>query len=136
MSQPSIDLGALGADALEVQVNELQEQSPADELVRSIEEIEATGESEDGRVRVVMRADGTMADISIEPRLLREGSEAVAEAVKQAVNSAAGEARAQMTRRLEDETRPGGQFGEALQSLQGIIDQVLTSVARVESRLR
>jgi len=60
----------------------------------------------------------------------------VAEAVKQAVNSAAGEARAQMTRRLEDETRPGGQFGEALQSLQGIIDQVLTSVARVESRLR
>ncbi|MGW5364314.1 YbaB/EbfC family nucleoid-associated protein [Actinopolymorpha pittospori] len=135
--QPSIDLGGLGSDQLAEHLEAMGDPSPAEDLIHSVQEIRADGESEDGRVRVVARADGTLAELTIDPRLLRAGSEAVAAAVLEAVNVAATRTRAEITDLLGgSDTRSVARIGENLQrDLAGIIDQVLTDVARVERRL-
>ncbi|GAA2757560.1 YbaB/EbfC family DNA-binding protein [Actinopolymorpha rutila] len=47
-----------------------------------------TGESADGRVHAVVEMPGRVASLEMDPRLMREGSEAVCSAMAEAVNSA------------------------------------------------
>ncbi|GAB3992558.1 hypothetical protein GCM10029992_01990 [Glycomyces albus] len=50
-----------------------------------------TAESADGRIRVTIGTDGRVTDFVIDPRLLREGSEVLADELKRAVNAALDE---------------------------------------------
>jgi hypothetical protein len=46
------------------------------------------GEAADGRIRVTLGTDGRLSAIEIDPRVLREGSEHLAEELRRAVNAA------------------------------------------------
>ena len=134
---PPVDFGALGADRLEEYFADVRNDStPTEEFLRSVEEVRAEGNA--GGVHAVMKADGTLAELTVDPRLLRAGSEAVADAVLEAVNAAATGARAQLGELLNDDRmRRATQLSEELTGdFARVLDQVLTNVARVQSRLR
>ncbi|MEU9507611.1 YbaB/EbfC family nucleoid-associated protein [Micromonospora sp. NPDC048170] len=52
------------------------------------ERAESVGEAADGRITVTLGTDGRVSTIEIDPRVLREGSEHLAEELRRAVNAA------------------------------------------------
>ncbi|MEV4496651.1 YbaB/EbfC family nucleoid-associated protein [Micromonospora arborensis] len=52
------------------------------------ERVESVGEAADGRVRVTIGSDGRVSAVDLDPRVLREGSEQLAEEFRRAVNAA------------------------------------------------
>ncbi|MEV5768564.1 YbaB/EbfC family nucleoid-associated protein [Micromonospora sp. NPDC052213] len=52
------------------------------------ERAESVGEAADGRIRVTLGTDGRLSAVEIDPRVLREGSEHLAEELRRAVNAA------------------------------------------------
>lgn len=51
-------------------------------------DIEASGEAAEGRIRVRLDGEGRVEEFTLEPRVLTEGSEYVAEELRKAVNQA------------------------------------------------
>ncbi|MBM7492518.1 DNA-binding protein YbaB [Micromonospora luteifusca] len=64
---------------------------------------EAVGEALNGLVRAVANADGTLSDLTLDPRVLRVSLTDVADGVRQAVNVALAEARAAAQPTLPDD---------------------------------
>ncbi|MEQ4208192.1 YbaB/EbfC family nucleoid-associated protein [Actinopolymorpha sp. B17G11] len=136
---PSFDLGELGTDGLEDRLNEVRGDptSAARELQQAMAEIRGTGASEDGTVAAVTSTDGTLMELTVDPRLLRKGSEVLAATVMEAVNAAAADARGQVGEQLQGGTNPAAKAATDLQrGLDNVIDQVLADVARIQDRLR
>ncbi|PYC72560.1 hypothetical protein C7C45_09005 [Micromonospora arborensis] len=52
------------------------------------ERVESVGEAADGRIRVTVGSDGRVSAVDLDPRVLREGSEQLAEEFRRAVNAA------------------------------------------------
>ncbi|MEU6074472.1 YbaB/EbfC family nucleoid-associated protein [Micromonospora sp. NPDC047074] len=52
------------------------------------ERAESVAEAADGRIRVTLGGDGRVSAVEIDPRVLREGSEYLADELRQAVNTA------------------------------------------------
>lgn len=137
--RPRVDLGVLGADALGERLESVRhEQTRWEQVAASAAEATGTGESEDGRVRAVVKADGTLVDLTIEPRVLRGGSVEVTEAVKHAVNAAGAAARERLAEIVsEGGDRSARQMAEDLRAgLDDVVNQVLGSIENVQSRLR
>lgn len=135
----SFDLGELGADGLEDRLNEVRGDPTAAsrELQQAVAEIRGRGASEDGTVEAETSTDGTLVELTVDPRLLRKGSEVLAATVVEAVNAAAADARRQVTEHLQSGTNPAAKAATDLQrGLDNVIDQVLADVARIQDRLR
>jgi DNA-binding protein YbaB len=136
---PSFELGELGSDALEDRFNEVRGDpvNAAADLQGALADIQGTGTSEDGSVEAVMSGGGTLLSLTVDPRLLRKGSEVLADSVREAVNAASDEARAQAGEVLRQSGNAAAQAAAGLQrGLDNVIDQVLTDVARVQNRIR
>jgi DNA-binding protein YbaB len=67
------------------------------EPAASAAEITGEGEAADGRVRVVVGLPGEVREMTMDPRMMRAGSEAVCEAMTEAVNSALRDLRETVT---------------------------------------
>ncbi|MEV4493650.1 YbaB/EbfC family nucleoid-associated protein [Micromonospora coxensis] len=52
------------------------------------ERVESVAEAADGRIRVTLGTDGRVSAIEIDPRVLRDGSEHLADELRRAVNAA------------------------------------------------
>ncbi|MGC4744082.1 YbaB/EbfC family nucleoid-associated protein [Micromonospora sp. DT201] len=79
----------LGEKALEDQL--AQARAALRDVSRTVappELIESVGEAADGRLRVTVGSDGRVSAVDLDPRLLREGSEQLAEEFRRAVNAA------------------------------------------------
>ncbi|MFG1775209.1 YbaB/EbfC family nucleoid-associated protein [Micromonospora sp. NPDC049051] len=79
----------LGESALEEQL--AQARAALREVSRSAapqERVETAAEAADGRVRVTLGTDGRVSAVDIDPRVLREGSEYLADELRRAVNAA------------------------------------------------
>ncbi|WP_346538089.1 YbaB/EbfC family nucleoid-associated protein [Micromonospora sp. DPT] len=79
----------LGESALEEQL--AQARAALREVSRTgtpRERVESVGEAADGRIRVTLGTDGRVSAIDLDPRVLREGAEHLAEEVRRAVNAA------------------------------------------------
>ncbi|WP_067175786.1 YbaB/EbfC family nucleoid-associated protein [Microtetraspora niveoalba] len=62
--------------------------SRAEEVGQRLAELRGRGEAADGHVRVEVGATGALADLYIDPRAMRLGSAALAEAIMEAVGRA------------------------------------------------
>ncbi|SCE82395.1 YbaB/EbfC family nucleoid-associated protein [Micromonospora chokoriensis] len=104
--------------------------------------VQGTGEAADGMVRVVAIPGGQIESVWIDPRLMREPSEILAEHVRAATNSAltdlrgalAGVAGAPDTTALLEQLREVQR--SAVPQLQGIIDTLGDVQARLSSGRR
>ncbi|MDH6461119.1 DNA-binding protein YbaB [Micromonospora sp. A200] len=79
----------LGESALEEQL--AQARAALREVSRTVtprERVESVGEAADGRIRVTLGTDGRVSAIDLDPRVLREGAEHLAEELRRAVNAA------------------------------------------------
>ena len=79
----------LGESALEEQL--AQARAALREVSRTVtprERVESVGEAADGRIRVTVGTDGRVSAVDLDPRVLREGAEHLAEEVRRAVNAA------------------------------------------------
>ncbi|MEV0807441.1 YbaB/EbfC family nucleoid-associated protein [Micromonospora sp. NPDC050200] len=79
----------LGESALEEQL--AQARAALREVSRTgppRERVESVGEAADGRIRVTLGTDGRVSAVDLDPRVLREGSEHLAEELRRAVNAA------------------------------------------------
>jgi DNA-binding protein YbaB len=136
---PSFELGELGSDALEDGLGEVRGDpaTAAGDLQGALADIRGTGTSSDVAVEAVMSPGGALLSLTVDPRLLRKGSEVVAETVREAVNAASDEARSQVHEVLRQRANPVTKAAAGLQrGLDNVIDQVLTDVARVQNRIR
>ncbi|GAB3176035.1 YbaB/EbfC DNA-binding family protein [Micromonospora palomenae] len=79
----------LGESALEEQL--AQARAALREVSRTVtprERVESVGEAADGRIRVTLGTDGRVTAVDLDPRVLREGAEHLAEELRRAVNAA------------------------------------------------
>lgn len=79
----------LGENALQEQL--AQARAALREVSRSVaprERVESVGEAADGRIRVTLGTDGRVSAVDLDPRVLREGAEHLAEELRRAVNAA------------------------------------------------
>ncbi|MGN9916672.1 YbaB/EbfC family nucleoid-associated protein [Micromonospora palomenae] len=79
----------LGESALEEQL--AQARAALREVSRTVtprERVESVGEAADGRIRVTLGTDGRVSAVDLDPRVLREGAEHLAEELRRAVNAA------------------------------------------------
>ncbi|MEU5937892.1 YbaB/EbfC family nucleoid-associated protein [Micromonospora sp. NPDC047548] len=79
----------LGESALEEQL--AQARTALRDVSRSVtprERVESVGEAADGRIRVTLGTDGRVSAVDLDPRVLREGAEHLAEELRRAVNAA------------------------------------------------
>ncbi|MEU4713954.1 YbaB/EbfC family nucleoid-associated protein [Micromonospora purpureochromogenes] len=79
----------LGESALEEQLT--QARAALREVSRTVtprERVESVGEAADGRIRVTLGTDGRVSAVDLDPRVLREGAEHLAEELRRAVNAA------------------------------------------------
>ncbi|MEH0824335.1 MULTISPECIES: YbaB/EbfC family nucleoid-associated protein [unclassified Micromonospora] len=79
----------LGESALEEQL--AQARAALREVSRGVtprERVESVGEAADGRIRVILGTDGRVSAVDLDPRVLREGAEHLAEELRRAVNAA------------------------------------------------
>ncbi|MFG1871326.1 YbaB/EbfC family nucleoid-associated protein [Micromonospora arborensis] len=79
----------LGENALEEQL--AQARAALRDVSRTVaprERVESVGEAADGRIRVTVGSDGRVSAVDLDPRVLREGSEHLAEELRRAVNAA------------------------------------------------
>ena len=79
----------LGESAMEGQL--AQARAALREVSRTVtprERVESVGEAADGRVRVTLGTDGRVSAVDLDPRVLREGTEHLAEELRRAVNAA------------------------------------------------
>ncbi|TDB74009.1 YbaB/EbfC family nucleoid-associated protein [Micromonospora sp. KC721] len=79
----------LGEDALEQQL--AQARAALRETQRAVaapERVESVAEAADGRIRLTLGPDGRCSAVEIDPRVLREGSDYLAEELRRAVNAA------------------------------------------------
>ncbi|MEU7803331.1 YbaB/EbfC family nucleoid-associated protein [Micromonospora arborensis] len=82
----------LGENALEEQL--AQARAALRDVSRTVaprERVESVGEAADGRIRVTVGSDGRVSAVDLDPRVLREGSEQLAEEFRRAVNAALDE---------------------------------------------
>lgn len=139
MSFPGFDLGDLGSNALEEHINQLRDDavSGADRITASVHDIRGHGSSEHGTVEATLGADATLVELSVDSRLLRKGTEAVTDAIKEAVNAAAADARTQVSESMTSGQPPVAASAEQdRDTLQAVVGQVLADVARAERRIR
>ncbi|TDB75929.1 YbaB/EbfC family nucleoid-associated protein [Micromonospora sp. KC723] len=79
----------LGEDALEQQLAQARVAlREAQRTVAAPERVESVAEAADGRIRVSLGPDGRCSAVELDPRVLREGSEYLAEELRRAVNAA------------------------------------------------
>ncbi|MGK5443099.1 YbaB/EbfC family nucleoid-associated protein [Micromonospora sp. URMC 105] len=79
----------LGESALEQQLAEAR--AALREVSRSVvppERVESVAEAADGRIRVTVGVDGRLSAVDLDPRVLREGSDYLADELRRAVNAA------------------------------------------------
>ncbi|MEU8182511.1 YbaB/EbfC family nucleoid-associated protein [Micromonospora sp. NPDC049044] len=79
----------LGEKALEEQL--AQARAALREVSSTVaprERVESVGEAADGRIRVTVDSAGRVSAVNLDPRVLREGSEQLAEEFRRAVNAA------------------------------------------------
>ncbi|MEV0721583.1 YbaB/EbfC family nucleoid-associated protein [Micromonospora purpureochromogenes] len=79
----------LGESALEEQL--AQARAALREVSRTVtprDRVESVGEAADGRIRVTLGTDGRVSAVDLDPRVLREGAEHLAEELRRAVNAA------------------------------------------------
>ncbi|SCG56049.1 YbaB/EbfC family nucleoid-associated protein [Micromonospora coxensis] len=79
----------LGESALEQQLAEAR--AALREVSRTVvppERVESVAEAADGRIRVTVGVDGRLSAVDLDPRVLREGSEYLADELRRAVNAA------------------------------------------------
>ncbi|MGW5365005.1 YbaB/EbfC family nucleoid-associated protein [Actinopolymorpha pittospori] len=103
--------------------------------------ITGEGESADRRVRAVAATPGRLESLTLDPRLLRAGSDAVGEAVLEAVNHALADLRAKATSGVGapvDLDQLGGELQEvqtrSLQSMQAMFDTLHDVMDRIDRR--
>ncbi|MBM7783625.1 YbaB/EbfC family nucleoid-associated protein [Tenggerimyces flavus] len=72
----------------------MREPRPAD---AAAEQVTGEGEAAEGKVRVVATLPGHVQSMTMDPRMMRLGSEAVCEALTEAVNAALADLRAKTT---------------------------------------
>ncbi|MEU8320915.1 YbaB/EbfC family nucleoid-associated protein [Nonomuraea sp. NPDC048881] len=70
---------------------------PLEELQESLDAVRGRGEAADGQVRAEVLPTGALGGLRIDPRAMRLGADALAEAVLAAANAAAEDLAAQMT---------------------------------------
>ncbi|MEH0938612.1 YbaB/EbfC family nucleoid-associated protein [Micromonospora psammae] len=79
----------LGESALEQQLAEAR--AALREVSRTVvppERVESVAEAADGRIRVTVGVDGRLSAVDLDSRVLREGSEYLADELRRAVNAA------------------------------------------------
>ncbi|MEU7948535.1 YbaB/EbfC family nucleoid-associated protein [Micromonospora taraxaci] len=116
--------------------------SDAGSAAEAVSVVQGTGEAADGMVRVVAIAGGQIESVWIDPRMMREPSEALAEHIREATNSAltdlrsalAAVAAASATTALLEQLREVQR--SAVPQLQGIIDTLGDVQERLSSGRR
>jgi DNA-binding protein YbaB len=106
---------------------------------RAAEELRGRGEAAGGRVRAVLTRD-RIEELHLDPRLLRQGSEALGEFLVSALNEALADLAAKETADAPDSAGDPDVLAERLRQLQDEsmrnMDLITQSVADVLSRLR
>lgn len=90
----------------------------AQALQERLKGLTGRAETPDGRVRVVSTAADPMAELHIDPRAMRLGSQDLAQAIKETVSRA----RADLDRQVEELAR-GGAFGNEVNPLDFVKDK-------------
>jgi DNA-binding protein YbaB len=111
------DLSGAGFDRLLEQTKQALESAKQPAQQDNAEPLHGSGEAADGRVQVRVASPGRVEELTIDPRLLREGSEEVAAKVVEAVNQALDDLRAQAIAQLTPAVDPAALAGK-LEELQ------------------
>ncbi|MET8203984.1 YbaB/EbfC family nucleoid-associated protein [Micromonospora taraxaci] len=116
--------------------------SDAGSAAEAVSVVQGTGEAADGMVRVVAIAGGQIESVWIDPRMMREPSETLAEHIREATNSALTDLRSALAAvaAAPDTTALLEQLREvqrsAVPQLQGIIDTLGDVQERLSSGRR
>ncbi len=107
----------------------------------AIGQVTGEGEAAEGKVRVVASLPGQVQSISMDPRMMRTGSEAVCEAITEAVNAALDDLRTKATTGAEapvDFERLSGDLEaiqtESLQSMRTMFGALEDVMGRIDRR--
>ncbi|WP_327088939.1 YbaB/EbfC family nucleoid-associated protein [Nonomuraea sp. NBC_01738] len=79
---------------------------PLEDLQASLNEIRGRGEAADGQVKAEVLPGGGLAGLRIDPRAMRLGADALAEAILAAANAAASDLTTQMSGMMTDGLTP------------------------------
>ncbi|GAA2311775.1 hypothetical protein GCM10010149_73150 [Nonomuraea roseoviolacea subsp. roseoviolacea] len=79
---------------------------PLEELQERVQAVRGRGEAADGLVRAEVLASGALAGLRIDPRAMRLGADALAEAVLAAASEATADLTAQMAGMMTDGLTP------------------------------
>ncbi|MEQ7127167.1 YbaB/EbfC family nucleoid-associated protein [Actinopolymorpha sp. B11F2] len=111
------DLSATAIDQLLTDTRRaLETMRSGQQVGEPAEPIIGEGEASDGKVHAVVALPGEVQSLTMDPRLMREGSESVCDAVVEAVNAALADLRAKAT------TEVGGSVD--LEQLSGDLEAV------------
>jgi DNA-binding protein YbaB len=105
------------------------------------EQVTGEGEAADGKVRVVVGLPGEVRSMTMDPRMMRLGSEAVCEAITEAVNTALADLRKNATTGTQapvDLERLSGDLEaiqtESLQSMRTMFSALQDAMDRLDRR--
>jgi DNA-binding protein YbaB len=120
-----------------------------DDTREKMAEVTGKAESKDGRVKVVFGANGTLSDLELDPRALRMQSEALSSMIKQVVNEAIADLRANanatMVEIYGEEGSPEGlqkrreaamqQAEDTARDFDRTIDKAMADIERISKQL-
>jgi DNA-binding protein YbaB len=105
------------------------------------EQVTGEGEAADGKVQVMVALPGEVQSLTMDPRLMREGSETVCEAIAEAVNAALADLRTKATTEVGaavDLEQLSGDLEavqtESLQSMQTMLGALQEVMDRIDRR--
>jgi len=106
MATPDEDIPIID-DEMNRLLQEFQAESrPLEALQENVDSIRGTGEAANGEVVAEVLPSGALSGLTINPRALKLGSEALAEAVLAAANAAAADASKRLSELLVDGLSP------------------------------